>query len=136
MEVKCVYNTSTGLGFDTGHDQRVAGKADWGCKGSFWYGAGVMQLQGSARASINPECPAGEPQIGYNSTCQKPPAGWESPSKKAARERREAPNCDFRLRQYKCSYNAYLDANPGMKKWAELNPEMAKKESFRLQSVD
>ena len=136
MEVKCVYNTATGLGFDTGHDQRVAGKADWGCKGSFWYGAGVMQLQGSARASINPECPPGEPQIGYNSTCQKPPAGWESPSEKAARERREAPKCDFRLRQYKCSYKAYLDANPAMKKWAELNPEMAKKESFRLQSLD
>ena len=35
MEVKCVYNTATGLGFDTGHDQRVAGKANWGGKGSF-----------------------------------------------------------------------------------------------------
>ena len=79
MEVICVYNKS-GLGFDTGHDQRVAGKADWGCKGSFWYGAGVMQLDGNARASINPKCPPGEPEIGYNSTCQKPPAGWVSPS--------------------------------------------------------
>ena len=78
-EVVCVYNKS-GLGFDTGHDQRVAGKADWGCKGSFWYGAGVMQLEGNARASINPKCPPGEPEIGYNSTCQKPPAGWVSPS--------------------------------------------------------
>ncbi|WP_157859817.1 hypothetical protein [Prochlorococcus marinus] len=55
MEVKCVYNTATGLGFDTEHDQRVAGKADLGCKGSFWHGAGVMQLQGTARASINPD---------------------------------------------------------------------------------
>ena len=136
MEVKCIYNTATGLGFDTGHDPRVAGKANWGCKSSFWYGAGVMQLQGSARASINPECPPGEPQIGYNSTCQKPPLGWESPSAKAAREKREGPKCDFKLKAYKCSYNAYLDANPSMKQWAELNPEMAAKERARLQSVD
>ena len=136
MEVRCVYNTATGLGFDTGHDQRVAGKADWRCKGSFWYGAGVMQLQGNARASINPECPPGEPEIGYNSTCQKPPAGWESPSVKEARKKREGPKCDFKLKAYKCSYNAYLDANPTMKQWAELNPEMAAKERARLQSVD
>ena len=69
QEVKCVYNTATGLGFDTGHDQRVAGKSNWRCKGSFWYGAGVMQLVGNARTSINPDCPSGEPKIGYNSTC-------------------------------------------------------------------
>ena len=46
MEVRCVYNTATGLGFDTGHDQRVAGKADWRCKGSFvrsWCHATTMQ---------------------------------------------------------------------------------------------
>ena len=68
MEVKCKYNPS-GIGFDTGHDQRVAGKSNWGCKYSFWYGAGVMTLQGNARATINSECPPGEPEIGYNSTC-------------------------------------------------------------------
>ena len=136
MEVRCIYNTATGLGFDTGHDQRVAGKADWRCKGSFWYGAGVMQLKGNARASINPECPPGEPEIGYNSTCQKAPSGWESPAAKEAREKREGPKCDFKLKAYKCSYNAYLNANPAMKQWAELNPEMAAKERARLQSVD
>ena len=69
QEVKCVYNMATGLGFDTGHDQRVAGKANWSCKSSFWYGAGVMQLVGNARTSVNPDCPPGEPKIGYNSTC-------------------------------------------------------------------
>ena len=68
MEVKCKYSAS-GMGFDTGHDQRVAGKSNWGCKHSFWHGAGVMTLQGNARASINSECPPGEPEIGYNSTC-------------------------------------------------------------------
>tara|TARA_R100000951_G_scaffold25121_3_gene21251 strand:- start:1957 stop:2574 length:618 start_codon:yes stop_codon:yes gene_type:complete len=69
MEVKCLYSPS-GLGYDQGHDQRVAGKANWKCKYSFWQGAGVMQLVGSARASLNPSCPPGEPAIGYNSTCQ------------------------------------------------------------------
>ena len=69
QEVKCDYNTATGLGFDTGHDQRVAGKSYWRCKGSFWYGAGVMRLEGNARTSINPDCPPGESKIGYNSTC-------------------------------------------------------------------
>ncbi len=136
MEVKCVYNTASGLGFDTGHDQRVAGKANWRCKGSFWYGAGVMQLVGNARTSINSECPLGEPQIGYNSTCQKAPAGWESPSEKAAREEREGPKCDFKLKAYGCSYDAYLVANPAIKQWAELNPGMASKERIRLQSID
>jgi hypothetical protein len=135
MEVTCKYNPS-GVGYDTGHDQRVAGKSDWKCKYSFWYGAGVMQLQGNARASINPQCPPGEPQIGYNSTCQKPPVGWESPAVKAAREAREGPKCDFKLKAYGCSYTAYLDANPSMKQWAELNPEIATKERARLQSVD
>jgi hypothetical protein len=55
---------------------------------------------------------------------------------KEAREKREGPKCDFKLKAYKCSYNAYLDANPTMKQWAELNPEMAAKERARLQSVD
>jgi hypothetical protein len=136
MEVKCVYNTATVMGFDTGHDQRVAGKANWGCKSSFWYGAGVMQLVGNARASINENCPPGEPEIGYNSTCQKPPAGWESPKEKAERERREGPKCDYKLMAYKCSYSAYLDANPAMKQWAELNPEMAEREKAILGATD
>ena len=68
MEVKCRYSAS-GMGYDTGHDQRVAGKSNWGCKYSFWHGAGVVYLEGNARASINSECPKGEPEIGYNSTC-------------------------------------------------------------------
>ena len=95
-----------------------------------------MQLVGNARASINSECLPGEPEIGYNSTCQKAPAGWESLSAKALREKREGPKCDFRLQKYSCSYDAYLRANPGMKKWAELNPGMADKERLLLQSVD
>ena len=137
QRVQCYYPT-TMAGGERGHDPIVAGKANWKCKGmSLFTYAGVLRLTGAnARASIDPNCPPGEPHIGYNSTCQKPPLGWESPSTKAAREKREGPKCDFRLMAYKCSYNAYLDANPSMKQWAELNPEMAAKERARLQSVD
>ena len=45
-------------------------------------------------------------------------------------------NCNFKLQEYECSFNAYLDANPTIKQWAELNPEMADKERIKLQSID
>ena len=80
--------------------------------------------------------PPCEPGIGYNSTYQKQPSGWESPAAKAAREEKEGPKCNFKLKAYDCSYNTYLEANPSMKKWAELNPAMATKERVKLQSVD
>ena len=35
------------------------------------------------------------------------------------------PKLVFKLKEHNCSYNAYLDADPEMKQWAELNPEMA-----------
>lgn len=136
QEVKCVYNTATGLGFDTGHDQRVAGKADWKCNSSFWYGAGVMQLTGNARTSINPECPPGEPKIGYNSSCQTAPSDWQSPAVKATQEASQGPKCDSRIKEYGCSYSLYLEANPSVRAWAEANPQMAQKERLRLMSVD
>ena len=67
--VKCEYNSS---GFNAlGHDQLVAGKSKWGCKYSFWYGAGVMRLEdGALRVTNNPNCPPGEPQLGWNNTCE------------------------------------------------------------------
>ena len=94
----------------------------------------VSQLQGNARASINPECPPGEPEIGYNSTCQKPPAGWERPSVKEAREK-EGPKCDFKLKAYKCSYNAYLIQ---IQQWSNGLNLILKwlPKNVRLQSVD
>lgn len=135
MGVICYYDGPS----SHGHDPRVAGIPVWKpCKYQFWSGAGVgvLRLEGDKRASINPNCPPGEPQIGYNSTCQKPPVGWESPADKAARQQSIRSKCDFKLKAYDCSFSAYLDANPSMKKWAELNPEMAAKERIRLQSVD
>ena len=139
QDVTCQYPSSP-----LGHDKLVAGLKDkngkdvWKCKYDPWvYGAGNLRLTGAVtRATQDPNCPDGEPRLGYNSTCQKPPAGWESPSAKATREKREGPQCDFKLKAYKCSYNTYLDANPSMKQWAELNPDIANKERIRLQSVD
>lgn len=66
QEVRC-YGGS-GLG----HDQRVAGRKDtkgrdiWGCK----WGGELRVLGAVVRASNNPECPEGQPKLGFNSTCQ------------------------------------------------------------------
>ena len=59
-----------------------------------------------------------------------------SPSEEAAIKEKEGPKCDFKLKQYDCSFDRYLEANPSLKKWAELNPEMADKERIKLQSID
>jgi len=68
MEVKCYYGHWS---YRTlGHDSRIAGKPGWGCAHDFWRGAGVMRLEGNSKASINSNCPKGEPPVGYNSTCQ------------------------------------------------------------------
>lgn len=73
QDVRCEYGGATSLG----HDQLIAGLKDkegkdaWGCNRSFWHGAGVLRLTGAVvRTTINPECPAGEPSPGFNSTCQ------------------------------------------------------------------
>ena len=43
MDIKPVeIPSSSGLGFDPGHDQRVAGLSYWGCKYSFWNGVYVL----------------------------------------------------------------------------------------------
>ena len=60
----------------------------------------------------------------------------ENPTAKAAREKREGPNCDFKLKAYDCSYDAYLVANPPMKQWAELNHAIAEQERARLQFIN
>ena len=44
--------------------------------------------------------------------------------------------CDAKLKDYQCSYSKYLEANPNVKIWAELNPEMAAKQRVKLRSVD
>ena len=72
QDVSCRYPAT-----DLGHDQLIAGKKDiqgkdvWGCKAHWWYGAGELRLTGAVtRTTNNPDCPPGEPRIGFNNTCQ------------------------------------------------------------------
>ncbi len=46
------------------------------------------------------------------------------------------PNCGRVLHEYDCSYNKYLEANPGTKVWADANPALVTKERIKLRSVD
>jgi len=81
QDVRCEYNSS---GFNPlGHDGLIAGKKDskgedvWGCKFNFWMGSGVLRLTGGVtRTSNNKNCPPGEPQLGYNNTCQTANKDW------------------------------------------------------------
>ena len=41
-------------------------------------------------------------------------------------------DCGTVLRDYNCNYDAYLNANPSVKAWADANPEIAEKERIRL----
>jgi hypothetical protein len=73
QDVRCEYGGASSLG----HDQLIAGLKDkeardaWGCTRSFLYGAGVLRLSGAVvRTTNNLSCPPGEPQLGYNNTCQ------------------------------------------------------------------
>ena len=142
QQVQCEYTTAGAIRA-LGHDQLIAGKKDkngkdvWGCPFKMFLGRGRMRLSGAVLRTTNtPNCPMGQPKLGFNNTCQTASKDWLPPAEAAEKAEREGPKCDFKLKKYACSYDSYLDANPGMKKWAELNPEMAAKERTRLQSVD
>ena len=142
QQVECQYTTAGAIRA-LGHDQIIAGKKDkngkdvWGCPYKMFLGRGRLRLKGAVlRTTTNPNCPTGEPKIGFNNTCQTASSDWLPPSEESANAASEGPKCDFKLKAYSCSYDAYLDANPAMKQWAKLNPEMAAKERARLQSVD
>ena len=131
QRVGCRYGWwATGSG---NHNAIVAGKSDWKCPRQFRNGVfltGSLILEEVAPISFDPKCPEVEPDIGWNSSCETAPANWKE------LEEAKKPKCNFKLQKYECSYNTYLEANPSMKKWAELNPDMAAKERVKLQSVD
>ena len=142
QQVQCEY-TNVGAVRALGHDSLIAGKKDkngkdvWGCPSKIFLGRGRLRLTGAVlRTTKNSECPEGEPKLGFNSTCQTAADDWLTPTQEAAKAEREGPKCDFKLKAYDCSFSAYLDANPSMKQWAELNPSMAEKERARLGSID
>ena len=50
----------------------------------------------------------------------------------AATKKPKQLDCGRVLQDYGCNYDAYLDANPSVKAWAEANPDLAEKERVRL----
>lgn len=119
------------------HNRIVAGKSKWECPRQFRSGVfltGSLILEEIAPIGFDQECPPVEPEIGWNSSCETAPKNWRELEE--AKKEAEYSKCDFKLRAYKCSYNAYLEANPGIKKWAELNPELANKERSKLNATD
>jgi hypothetical protein len=142
QQVECEYTSSTAVR-SLGHDQLIAGLKDnkgndiWSCSYKFWMGAGRLRLSGAVlRTTVNSNCPLVEPQPGFNSSCQTASKDFVPPAGRATSEDTGGLKCDFKLKAYMCSYNSYLDKNPGMKEWAELNPKLAADERVKLQSVD
>ena len=131
QRVGCRYGWwATGSG---NHNAIVAGKSEWKCPRQFRNGVfltGSLILEEVAPIGFDSKCPPVEPDIGWNSSCETAPDNWKE------LEEAKKPRCNFKLEKYGCSFDAYLEANPAMKKWAELNPEMATKERIKLQSID
>ncbi len=70
--VRCHYEASFGQ-FFKGHSDFLGGKSDWKCKYNAWYGPGLLRLEKeTVRIGTNPNCPPGEPALGWNSTCEAP----------------------------------------------------------------
>ena len=90
-----------------------------------------MKLGAIAPITQIDNCPSVEPKIGWNSSCEHAAKNWRAVEAEANK-----PKCAEKLQPYECSYSFYLEANPGMKQWAELNPKMAAKERARHKSVD
>ena len=115
------------------HNVVISGKSNWECPDKWVLGTlhkGVLTLNEVSPLINNPDCPPNRPDIGWNNSCETVPENWKE------LEEAKGPKCNFMLHKYECDYDTYLDANPSMKKWAELNPSMAEKERIRLQSVD
>ena len=115
------------------NNQIVAGKSNWKCKSELRSGlflSGSLILEEVAPVGFDENCPAVEPKVGWNSSCETAPGDWKKI------EEAKKPKCDFRLQKYDCSYNKYLEANPGTKVWADANPALVTKERIKLRSVD
>lgn len=130
QEVKCTY--------EDGNDPMLGGKNHKCGNASFWSGyIGRMTLRwggATSRAFNDPNCPPGEPGIGWTSTCNTAPTDWRQ--KLAESTEKNLPKCLKPIDKYNCSFSAYLNANPKVKSWAESHPEMANKERARLGAID
>ena len=153
QRVTCEYSRS-GAVRALGHDQIIAGKKDingediWGCPFKIFLGRGRLRLAGAVlQTTNNSSCPQGEPEIGFNSTCQTANRNWTKSTVSQRNNlirtkyaetntRNDGLNCHITLQKHGCSYNAYLKANPSMRMWARENPEAAAKDRINLQSID
>jgi hypothetical protein len=57
-------------------------------------------------------------------------------AEKAEKDRLANLECGKAVKPFKCSWSAYLDANPGVKAWAEKNPKMAEAEKVKQGAID
>jgi len=137
QQVTCV--NAQGWGMANSDEPLIAGKSNWKCKSKLvigWMnsGRGQLRLGAVGKAIYDPLCPPREPEIGWNSSCETAPENWHEilQAEQDAYRRR----CGQVIRDYDCSYNKYLEANPSIKAWADANPEMARKERLRLKSDD
>ena len=121
----------TGSGIN---NQIVAGKSDWQCPRQFRNGVfltGSLILEEVAPVGYDKDCPPVEPTVGWNNSCETAPENWREIEAEKAEANK--PECHSTLQKYGCNYEAYLEANPAMKKWAELNPELSAKEKEKLE---
>jgi len=133
QKVDCVYTWWGRMeSIDRKHDPLIAGKSTWKCPTKASWGVirtGVMRLGAISSITQSDECPSVEPKIGWNSSCEHAAPGWKA----AAEAEAKRPKCHAKLAPYECDWNAYLDANPAVKAWAEANPAMAQNERIRLE---
>jgi hypothetical protein len=45
-------------------------------------------------------------------------------------------DCSPVIKPFKCSYNAYLEATPGARAWAQANPSLAKSQMVHMKAVE
>lgn len=130
QQVVCSY---TGIGGGDRHNPIIAGKSTWKCGNriNWWSYAGIdkghLKLGAIASVQQTDDCPSVEPEIGWNSSCENAKPGWRAAEAEAKR-----PKCSKRLAPFECDWNAYLEANPGMKAWAEANPAAAEQQRIKL----
>ena len=134
-EGKCqrVYCDWVGLGGGH-HEPLVAGKSSWRCGNNynFWKDelqVGILRLGATVKVEQTSDCPSIAPQEGWNSSCEHAEDNW-----RAIEAETKRPKCSKKLVPFECDWNAYLEANPGMKAWAESNPEAAQKQRVKLEA--
>ncbi len=90
--VRCEVEKNVYSNFFSNNDDLLAGKSNWKCKYHAWWGPGHLRV-GSASVEIgnDPNCPRGEPAIGWNNTCEAPYI-TKTKKKKTTKEKKKPVN--------------------------------------------